>query len=119
MDFFLMSQPYFYRVGHNLWQFPGNWLQIEKYDRYSNFEAIFEKPCLFTSSKVQKITHSAKIRVFNLLFLKATKKSLTVMSENISFTTVIQDSSQSLSFNKLTFLSPWHHALTHATNSIG
>ena len=37
-----------YQVSHNLWQFPGNWLQIAKYGRYSNFEAIFEMPCLFT-----------------------------------------------------------------------
>ena len=65
-----------YRVSHNLWQFPGNWLQIENYGRYSNFETIFEMPCLFRSRKVQKITHSARIGVFNLLFLKATKKTL-------------------------------------------
>ena len=67
---------YIYRVSHNLWQFPGKWLQIKNYGRYSNFEAIFKMPCLFTSRKVQKTTHSAKIRVFNLLFLKATKKTL-------------------------------------------
>ena len=49
-----------YRVSHNLWQFPGNWLQIANYDRYSNFEAISEMPCLFTFRKVQKITHSTQ-----------------------------------------------------------
>ena len=52
-----------YRVSHNLWQFRGNWLQIVNYGRYSNFKAIFEMPCLFNFRKVQKITHSAKIRV--------------------------------------------------------
>ena len=62
----------FYRVSHNLWQFTGNWLQIANYGRYSNFEAICEMPCLFTVRNVQKITHSAKIRVLKLLFFKAT-----------------------------------------------
>ena len=61
-----------YRVSHNLWQFPGNCLQIANYDRYSNFEAIFEMPCLLTSRKVQKIKHSAKKRAFKVLFFKAT-----------------------------------------------
>ena len=65
-----------YRVSHNLWQFPGNWLQIVNYCRYSNFEAIFEMPCLFTVRKVLKIAYSAKIRVLKLLFFKATKKTL-------------------------------------------
>ena len=44
------------------------------YDRYSNFETIFEMPCLFTFKKLPKITHSAQKRVFKLLFFKATKK---------------------------------------------
>ena len=61
-----------YRVSHILWQFPGKWLQIVNYDRYSKFEAIFEMPCLFSSRKVQKITHSAQTRGFELLFFKAT-----------------------------------------------
>ena len=65
-----------YRVSHNLWQFLRNWLQILNYGRYSNFEAIFEMPCLFAFRKVQKITHSSKIRVLKLLFFKATKKTL-------------------------------------------
>ena len=58
------------------WQFPGNCLQIANYDRHSNFEAIFEMPCLLTFRKAQKITHSTQKRVFNLLFFKATKKTL-------------------------------------------
>ena len=64
-----------YRVNHNLWQFPGNSLQIANYDRYSDFGAIFGMLCLFTSRKVQKVTHSAQKKVFKLLFFKATKKT--------------------------------------------
>ena len=33
-------------------------------------------PAFFTSWKVQKITHSAKIKVYKLLFFKAAKKTL-------------------------------------------
>ena len=29
-----------YRVSHNLWQFPGNWLQIENYGRYIFLNAL-------------------------------------------------------------------------------
>ena len=65
---------YIYRVSLNLWQFPGNWLQIKNYSRYSNFEANFEMPWLFTSGEVQKMTHSARIWLLKLLFFKATKK---------------------------------------------
>ena len=64
-----------YRVSHNLWQFLGNWLQIANYDRYSHFEVIFEMLCLYTSIKVQKITHSAHERSLKLLFFKATQKN--------------------------------------------
>ena len=63
-------------MSHNLWQFPGNWLQIANYNRYSNFEAIFKMPCLFTSKKVQKITHSAQKRMFKLLFFQSNQKAL-------------------------------------------
>ena len=66
----------FYRVSHNLWQFTGNWLQIANYGRYSNFEAIFKMPCSFTFRQIQKKSHSAKNRVFKLLFFKVTKKTL-------------------------------------------
>ena len=68
-----IAKPKKYLVTHNLWQFPGNWLQIANYGRFSNFKALFEMPCLFTSRKVQKITHSAQKRVFKLLFSKQPK----------------------------------------------
>ena len=64
-----------YRVSHNLWQFPENWLQISNYDRYSNFEAIFKMPRLLTSKKVQKNTFCSEKGIQITLF-KAIKKSL-------------------------------------------
>ena len=46
-----------YRVSHSLLQFPGNWLQIANYDRYSNFEGIFGMPCLFKTKKSTRNKH--------------------------------------------------------------
>ena len=49
LDYFtLPNNANMYRVSHNLWQSPGNWLQIANQDMYSNCEAIFEIPCLFS-----------------------------------------------------------------------
>ena len=61
-----------YRVSHNLWQFPGNCLQIANYDRYSKFEAIFEMPCL---GKYKKTTFYHEKGVQSALFQSNLKNS--------------------------------------------
>ena len=91
-----------YRLSHNLWQFPGNCLQIANYVTYSNFEAIFEMPCLLTSRKVQ----NSAPRVF-LVALKKSKLNTLFWVECVIFCTFLNVKRQFISkmSSKLLFLS--------------
>ena len=75
LNFLVILTHILYRVSH-LWQFPGNWLQIANYDRYSDFKAIFEMSCLFTTKNTQKNNTNCPDKGLNYSFSKQAKKLL-------------------------------------------